>query len=87
MPTETKKTKTKKSEIKFEPIGFSRASVMRDNKGRVVIQLPEDIGNELSLEGEVFCTLTSGVLQISSSEPQIAIPVMNLSEDFTTPRV
>lgn len=81
MPTKAK------NESKYEPQGFAKAPVKRGDKGEIFIELPASLENELEVGSEVFFTMTSGVLQISAKEPQLAIPVINVTEDFTTPRV
>jgi hypothetical protein len=84
----TIKDKVEKAERKYEPQAFAKAPAKRLENGTIVLELPANLGNELEIDGgEVFITMTSGVLQVSAKEPQVTIPLLNLAEDFGTPRV
>jgi hypothetical protein len=82
MPT----IKPKADREKFEPAKFFKSPVKVTETG-IFLELPVELKDRLDCSsGELFWTMTSGILQVSAKEPQVTIPVLNLVEDFNTPR-
>lgn len=63
--------------ISSKPVSFkAKVSAGRTN---FTIQLPKEVEQHIAVtQGEVYCTLIDGVLQISGQMPNVAIPVLHL---------